>query len=263
MSPATISAAIGGLVITVLVLAFYFQWRQKHREARLRRLHELKARDRRLRNLADGLPGGLIPADIRLLLSRTGKEIANELKELGLGDLAEEASLDWQAFAGNAAQAAAEPIPKFSNEASAMAARKMLKTLYRFIELQIRLKRLDYKTGYERLQQTQFLIARTMADAHHRKAVDATKQNRLRVAIHHYHDAAAGFANLHENPLAIKYINAFRSKIKALEAQATEEQKQKVVETPAVADGDPSKLSQDWNSIANDADTWKKKQAYD
>src|SRR5690606_7128684 len=98
MSPATISAAIGGLVITALVLAFFFQWRQKHREARLRRLHELKARDRRLRNLADGLPGGLIPADIRLLLSRSGLEIARELKELGLAALAEEASVDWQAY---------------------------------------------------------------------------------------------------------------------------------------------------------------------
>ncbi|MAM86759.1 hypothetical protein [Allohahella sp. A8] len=260
MSPATISAAIGGLVITVLVLAFFFQWRQKHREARQRRLQELKARDRRLRNLADGLQGGLIAADVRLLLSRTGQEVAKELKELGLSDLADEASIDWQTYSGNAAKAAAEPVPKFSNEASAVAARKLLKTLYRFIELQIRMKRLDYKTGYERLQQTQFLIARTMADAHHRKAVDATKQNRLRVAIHHYHDAVAGFAKLQDNPLAIKYINAFRSKIKALEAQATEEQKQKSVETPDPGD---SKLKQGWNAIDSEADTWKKKQAYD
>lgn len=263
MSSATISAAIGGLVIAILVLAFYFQWRQKHREARMRRLQELKTRDRRLRNLADGLPGGLIPMDIRLLLSRTGQDVANELKSLGLDDLAEEARVDWQAFSANAAQAAAEPVPKFSNETSAVAARKMLKTLYRFIELQIRLKRLDYKTGYERLQHTQFLMARSMADAHHRKAVDATTQKRLRVAIHHYHDAIAGFANLQTNPLAIKYVDAFRAKIRTLEAEATEEQKEKAVQKVNAADTASSRLSDAWNAIDEGSDSWKKKQAYD
>lgn len=253
---------MGGLIITIILLAFFFQWRQKSREEKLRRISALKTTDRRLRNLAAGLSGGLVSADIRILLSQRGLETAKELKSMDMPDLADESMAEWAGYAEQASAAAAEPVAKLTDDATATTVRKLLKTLYRFIEQQILLKRLDQKTGQERLQQTQFLIARTLADAHHRKAVEATSQKRLRVAIHHYHDATAVFSQLQNNALATKYIAAYRSKITALEAQATEAVKEKSGSASSSVD-EGSGLGPGWDSVNDGGESWKKKQAYD
>ena len=126
MNSATLYTAIGGILITGLILICFFQWRQRSSEARQAQIRELKARARRLQNMADGLHGGYVSADIRLLLSKSGLETVRSLRALG-GIAGDDSEVGWIAYAARAQAAASEPVPQLSAPDEDAIVRKLLK----------------------------------------------------------------------------------------------------------------------------------------
>ncbi|WP_369602253.1 hypothetical protein AAIA72_04620 [Hahella sp. SMD15-11] len=135
----------------------------------------------------------------------------------------------------------------------------MLEVLYRFIDRQRQRKRIDPATARKHLEQTAFLMAKTLADVHTYKAKAAADAGKPRIAIHHYHDAIAAMMKIKSNPLAKKHILIYKKRMDELEKQAAELVRQQLPEKEPKA----AKLDEEWNKVLSEDESWKKKQTYD
>ncbi|MBU6950714.1 hypothetical protein [Hahella sp. HN01] len=259
MSATNITALIGGVIILVLLLIYLGQWREKAKDARQRQLNALLDRLRLLKALATGLPPQYAAKDIRLLVVARAQETIKELANLGHRGDHESQAEEWEVIKENINSQADFPQLDLQNQAVMQEVRKLLKGLYKFIEVQVKKGRIEKKAGVKHLLNTQFLIVRSLADSHVNKAKHALATNRPRVAIHHYHDAIEALGKIEKNPLAQKSMLIYRQRIKELEKLATEAAQTK---SEAVAEGS-DRLSAQLDKMMTEEEKWKKKQSYD
>lgn len=100
-----------------------------------------------------------------------------------------------------------------------------------------------------------FLVHKTHADLHVFQARDYVKQNEIRKAIHAYHLASTEMGKSRDNPMAMKAVKSFRTRIKELEALKDGEPHTKAAEGQ-------SKLDREWDTFLHDEE-WRKKADYD
>lgn len=261
MTAISTAAAIGGIIITIIVLVYVSQYRQRAQDARQREMNALNEKLRQFKMLATALPQHFIAPDIKVLLGQRAIETLKRLGDLDKPDNIQDQIVEWQTYQDNAknnAQAASGK--QHINPTAIKEIRHLLKVLYRFIESQMKRGRIEKGAGAQHLEQTLFLISKVLADAHVVKAKQVLKEGRFRIAIHHYHDALAAFNPIPNNPLAQKIILLYKQTIKDLEKQATAAQEAKNISAPPAAN---TQLGAELDQMMNKQDTWKKKQAYD
>ncbi|OZG73716.1 hypothetical protein BTA51_07835 [Hahella sp. CCB-MM4] len=262
MSATYITAIIGGIIITVLLLTYVHQWREKSKDARQRELNTLTDRSRRLRRIAIGIPSQYMPKEIGMLLVSRGQETLKELAGYGYKEGLTEKMEEWEIIKQGTQKGDLVPMPNPQDESSQVELRKNLQLLFKFIEAQVKRGRIDKKLGTKYLLQTQYLLAKTLAESHSIKAKQAHKAGKLRIAIHHYHDAVHAFNKLENNPLAQKTIAAYRLRIKELDKLATQESATKSQQGAAPSSAG-NKLSSQLEEMMDEEEKWKRKQNYD
>ena len=130
---------------------------------------------------------------------------------------------------------------------------ELLQNLFKMIEAMHKSGRIDSATAKKNLKYVLFLVHKTHADLHVFQARDYVRQNQIRKAIHAYHLASTEMGKSRDNPLAMKAVKSFRTRIQELEAISAEGK-----ESPQ----GESKLDREWDTFLHD-DEWKKKADYD
>lgn len=100
-----------------------------------------------------------------------------------------------------------------------------------------------------------FLVHKTHTDLHVFQARDCVRQNEIRKAIHAYHLASTEMGKSADNPVAMKAVKSFRTRIKELEALTG-------TETDSASLDAHRKQDKEWDTLLED-DSWKKKTNYD
>ena len=132
---------------------------------------------------------------------------------------------------------------------------ELLQNLFKMIEGMHKAGKIDSATAKKNLKFVLFLVHKTHADLHVFQARDYVKQNQIRKAIHAYHLASTEMGKSRDNPMAMKAVKSFRTRIKELEAIKGDE------EHSAAAAGQSS-LDKEWDTFLHD-DEWRKKADYD
>ena len=115
--------------------------------------------------------------------------------------------------------------------------------------------RIDARSAKKNLKYVLILVHTTHADMHVFQARDHVRQHQIRKAIHAYHLASTEMGKSRDNPLAMKAVKSFRTRIKELEAMSAEGKEGQYPESQ-------SKLDREWDTFLHD-DEWKKKADYD
>ena len=261
MSATYITAIIGGIIITIMLLIYLHQWREKSKDARQRQLNNLLDRSRRLQRMATGIPSNYLPKEIGFMIVSRAIDTLKELESLGQKDRLKERLEEWEVIKQGMDSGNLVPPIDPKNEAAQSELRKDLKLLFKFIDAQIKKGRLDKKLGARHLLQTQFLVSKTLADSHVVKAKEAHRAEKFRVAIHHYHDAIQAYAPLEKNALAQKTIASYRMHIKELDKFATDASKSKSAQPVQGTQGNT--LGAKLDEMMDEEEKWKRKQNYD
>lgn len=260
MSSITIAALVGGGIIAVILLVYISQYRQRTADTRQRLVNTLQDRHRQFALISSSLPPAFISPEVKAVLATRAISTLEELGRLGRPSDYQDQIEEWKTYLDNANNPP-EGNKTIANGAAVQEIRRLLKVLYRFIESQMKKGRLDKATGTRNLENTLYLMAKVLGDAHVVKAKAALKSERYRVAIHHYHDAVAAYAKLPNNALAQKTVLLYRQQIKELEKQATTALQSK--NATATSQTTDTRLAAQMDEIVSKEDTWKKKQAYD
>jgi len=259
MSSTHITAIIGGIIITILLLVYVHQWREKLKDARQRQLNALRDRFQRLQRMAKGIPSNCLPKEIGFLIVSQAQETLKELASLDQEGNMKEKLKEWETIRQGIESGNLIPPIDPKSETAQAELRKDLKLLFKFIDAQIKKGRLDKKLGAKHLLQTQFLITKTLADSHVIKAKEAHRAEKFRVAIHHYHDAIHAYAPLEKSALAQKTIASYRLHIKELDKFATDASKSSL---PAQGI-QGNTLGSQLDEMMDEEEKWKRKQNYD
>ncbi|RMF18147.1 MAG: hypothetical protein D6758_04855 [Gammaproteobacteria bacterium] len=259
MTATQVTLAIGILVLVTVVIVYFVRAREKARIEQARLLHSLQQRLRRLMRLVSDLPAQYSTPDIKALILREAEETLNQIRTIDPRPEYDEHAITLKAYGENLNAGEGVKIKPVTQPDKAKEIRKLLEALYKFIDSQVRKKRLDPATGKKHLAQTAFLMAKCMADVHTHRAKKAADSGKPRVAIHHYHEAIALMEKLSNNPLAAKHIVVYRKRMAELEKQAEEALR---AAAPAKEDK-AAKLNEEWEKALSEDDSWKKKQTYD
>jgi hypothetical protein len=261
MSATTIAAVTAGFIIAGLLLIYLYQWRQRTNDERRRQVSNLANRVKRLDTLARSIPAQYIDKKIHLLLVQSGTDAIKKLNEL---EPRKKHGTSPEAFAlladsiksGQFIAPAIDP----SNEKSGKELRQNLQTLFKFIEKLAKSGRIDKKFANQQLIKTQYFLAKSLADAHVKRADLAEKEQKLRIAIHHLHDAITAYSKAAKNPLAQQSITKYRQRIAQLEVAAN---KLSQAKTAGSAKSNANSLSDQLEELEGKEAEWKRKQDYE
>lgn len=257
MSSTTITILIFAAICFSITAIYISQARERARVEKARRTTICMDRYQRMQQLLHDLPPQYLNNELRVMILERSIETLHELIQLNR-DAKHESYLE--ADQENLKQVR-EQNPKFppvpiNTEAKAKEVRDNLEILHRFIESQHRNKRLTAAVAKKYLDFIKLSICQSKADLFVARA-DAAKE-KPRLAIHNYHCAIDAYKTLAEHPQALKAIQQYRIKIKALEALAEEQKNATKTQVDPV-----EKNKSEWDSFLKDEDTWQKKQDYD
>jgi hypothetical protein len=137
----------------------------------------------------------------------------------------------------------------------ATAVKDLLQSLFALVETMHKAGRLDAAAARKNLKYVLFLVHKTHTDLHVFQARDYVRQNEIRKAIHAYHLASTEMGKSADNPVAMKAVKSFRTRIKELEALTG-------AETDSASLDAHRKHDKEWDTLLED-DSWKKKTNYD
>ncbi len=241
-------ASIGFIVLS--------QMRERAKLERARRVTALEDSYNRTHRLLNDIPGQYLTADLKLLLLTRIEEICSELASLKTQLPADQ----WLSEARHLKQKVVDgedqraPVKIDSSEKSAYA-KELLQSLFKLIESLHKSRRIDSAVAKKNLKYVLFLVHKTHADLHVFQAREFIRQNQLRKAIHAYHMASTELSKSSDNPLALKSVKSFRTRIKELEALMAD----------ASTRDSPDRqhrVDKEWDNFLHD-DEWKKKTDYD
>ncbi|WP_336366774.1 hypothetical protein [Marinobacter sp. C2H3] len=247
-----ILAVLVAISIAVIVLS---QMREKARIARARKITALEDAYNRANRLLSEIPGQYLTADIKLIILKRMEDACQQLAGLK-SDLPIQ---QWRDSALQTKKAVLEnrdirqPV-KIDSPDKSNYVKELLQTLFRMIEGMHKAGELSTDTARKNLKYVLFLVHKTHADLHVFQARDYVRQNQIRKAIHAYHLASTEMGKSRDNPLAVKAVKSFRTRIKELEAMSADG-----VDSSTAS---PSRLDKEWDSFLHDAE-WKKKADYD
>ncbi|MBU2955467.1 hypothetical protein [Marinobacter sp. F3R08] len=254
MNTTTIVILLTVIVTVSIAIIVLSQMRERARIERARKITAHEDTYKRAYRLLTEIPGQYLTADLKLLLIIRMEEACTELTSLK-SDLPVK---EWQSSAAELKKAIVEkrdkttPVRIDSAEKSNYV-KELLQSLFKMIEAMHKSGRIDASTAKKNLKYVLFLVHKTHADLHVFQARDFVRQNQIRKAIHAYHLASTEMGKSRDNPLAMKAVKSFRTRIKELEAAGVEGQ-----ESPK----GESNLDREWDTFLHD-DEWKKKADYD
>lgn len=246
-------AAIVSVSIIIIVAS---QIRERARIERARKITTLEDNYKRANRLLSEIPGQYLTSDLKLLLIKRIEDTCRELQAVK----SEKPVDEWL----NAAQQLRKkvtdnedqrPPTKIDSPEKSSYVKELLQNLFKMIEGMHKAGKIDAATAKKNLKFVLFLVHKTHADLHVFQARDYVKQNQIRKAIHAYHLASTEMGKSRENPMAMKAVKSFRTRIKELEAMKGDEAH------GSVAEG-PSSLDKEWDTFLHD-DEWRKKADYD
>lgn len=255
MDTITIVLLLAGIVAASLIIIVISQMREKARIERARKMTGQEDAYKRASRLFTDIPGQYLTDDLKLFLLKCMEDACKDLMALK----SEKPVKDWlasvqearQKVAGKTDQRRATRIdsPERANDTKAL-----LQSLFKLIESKHKAGRVDAATAKKNLKYVLFLVHKTHADLHVFQARDYIRQNEIRKAIHAYHLASTEIGKSRDNPLAMKAVKSFRTRIKELEAMSAQ---------GAIDAGSSAKLDKEWDHFLEDDDSWKKKADYD
>lgn len=245
-------AAIVGVSLIIIVIS---QMREKARIERARRMTALEDTFNTANRLLSELPGQYLTDELKLLLLKRMEDACLGLERLN----SDQPASRWLEGVRQTRQQVLDkqdsrPAVKIDSPDKANYIKKLLQTLFSMIEAMHKAGRLDAAKAKKNLKHVLFLVHKTHADLFVFQARDHLKKNETRKAIHAYHLASTEMGKSQDNPLAMKAVKSFRTRIKELEAQ--------------IADGNveqagSSKLDKEWDNFLQEDESWKKKADYD
>lgn len=260
MSATAITIIIILIILGSITVLFISQAREKARIEKVRKANSLQDRYRRVQRLINEIPPQYLNNELRIMILERSIETLTELATLK-SDPSIQSNIQNDKQALNTikeAKEAPKPVP-IKDEASAKEISKLLELLYRFIERQRAMKKLDQTTSKKYLVYISYLISKVKADLAVSKAKEAQKNGKLRVAIHNFHNAVSEMMRIKENPMAVKAINSYKVKIKQLEEIADKEGKDETLD----AEAEKEVKNKEWDDFLDKDDDWQKKNAYD
>ena len=235
-------------VVTVsIIIIVASQMRERARIERIRKTTALEDSYNRASRLLSEIPGQYFTADLKLLLIKRMEESCKDLQALKSDQPVEERLSAVQQLKKSVMDGEDKRTPiKIDSPEKSTYVQELLQNLFKMI---------DSATAKKNLKFVLFLVHKTHADLHVFQARDYVKQNQIRKAIHAYHLASTEMGKSRDNPMAMKAVKSFRTRIKELEAIKGDE------EHGAAAAGQSS-LDKEWDTFLHD-DEWRKKADYD
>jgi type II secretory pathway pseudopilin PulG len=256
METTTIVLILAAVVILSIVIIVLTQMRERARIERARKITAQGDIYNRANRLLSEIPGQYLTADLKLILLRCMEDACKELSGL-------KSDLPVQTWQESTQQLKSDVIEKrdtrspvkIDSPEKSSYVKELLENLFKMIESMHKRGRLDTGTAKKNLRYVLFLVHKTHADLHVFQARDYVRQNQIRKAIHAYHMASTEMGKSRDNPLAMKAVKSFRTRIKELEALGAD--------GTDISGAEPSsKLDREWDNFLQD-DEWKKKADYD
>jgi len=256
MDTTMIVLLLAAIVTVSIALIVASQMRERARIERARKITALEDQYKRANRLLSELPGQYLTNDLKLLLIRNMEETCRALVALKSSSSVS----SWQTSIAELRKKVESnddqrPPVKIDSPDKSNYVQELLQNLFKMIESMHKAGQVDGPTAKKNLKFVLFLVHKTHADLNVYQARDYVKQNQFRKAIHAYHLASTEMGKSRDNPLAVKAVKSFRTRIKELEAIEKGE-------TAQPAEEGHSKLDREWDNFLHD-DEWRKKADYD
>ncbi len=247
---------LAAIVFISIVIIVASQMRERARIERARKITALEDNYNRASRLFSEIPGQYLTTDLKLLLVKRMEETCKELQALKSGQPVN----DWLNAARQLEKKIRDhedqrPPIKIDSPEKSSYVKELLQNLFKMIEGMHKAGKIDNATAKKNLKFVLFLVHKTHADLHVFQARDYVKQNQIRKAIHAYHLASTEMGKSRDNPMAMKAVKSFRTRIKELEAMNDGEKQDNTAEGQ-------SRLDREWDTFLHD-DEWRKKADYD
>jgi hypothetical protein len=245
-------AAVVTVSIAVIVAS---QMRERARIERARKITATEDAYKRTNRLFSELPGQYLTDELKLLLLGNMEESCRALGALKSGSVG-----PWQASVTELRQRVESnddqrPPVKIDSADKSKYVQELLQSLFKLIEGMHKAGQIDAPTAKKNLKFVLFLVLKTHADLHVFQARDYVRQNQIRKAIHAYHLASTEMGKSKDNPMALRAVKSFRTRIKELEVM----EKDGAEHSPEEGG---SELDREWDTFLHD-DEWRKKADYD
>lgn len=255
MDTTTVVLLLTGIIIVSLIIVVLSQMRERARIERARRITAQEDAYNRAHRLLTEIPGQYLTPDLKLLILKHMEEACSQLQALGSGlpvaQWLESVTQTKKAVMENRDSRTSVHI---DSPEKASYVRELLQNLFRMIEGMYKSGSINAATAGKNLKHVLFLVHKTQADLHVFQARDYIRQNQIRKAIHAYHLASTEIGKSRDNPLALRAVKAFRTRIKELESMHKDGRNgQSELQ---------SKLDREWDNFLQE-DDWKKKADYD
>ncbi|EMP55685.1 hypothetical protein MSNKSG1_07438 [Marinobacter santoriniensis NKSG1] len=255
MNTITVVLLLAGIVTVSIAIIVLSQMREKARIERARKITAQEDAYNRANRLLTEIPGQYLTPDLKLLILKRMEEACNELASL-------KSNLPVQQWRNGVLQTKkavmenkdSRPPVKIDSPDKSNYVKELLQNLFKMIEGMHKSGNINTSTAKKNLKYVLFLVHKTHADLHVFQARDFVRQNQIRKAIHAYHLASTEMGKSKDNPLAMKAVKSFRTRIKELEAMSADG-----VDSSAESH---SKLDREWDNFLHDTE-WKKKADYD
>lgn len=257
---AIITISIILVILAAIAVMYIVQAKERAKIVRTRKINTLQDRQRRMQRLFSEIPPQYLNKELRSLILDKSLETLNKLKPFNVDPGIDQKITECQNLIEDVKQDRYKSVPinVITNEQSKEIA-KLLEILYRFIDSERKKKKLDPKSAKKYQSYISYLISKCRADYFTEKAKSSIKDGKLRVAIHNYHNAVQEFTRIKDNPMAIKAINLYRTKIRELDQEASQQTSEGITKQPEKK----APSNKEWDEFMDEDDTWKKKNAYD
>ncbi|MCK0105368.1 hypothetical protein [Marinobacter sp. S0848L] len=255
METTTIVIILSAIVVLSLVIIVVTQMREKARIERMRKIRDQRDSYNRASRLLTEIPGQYLNSGLKLILLKQMEDACKNLAALKTDKPVDK----WLDTVKQTRQQVLDktdkhPPVKIDSPEKSKQVQEHLNNLFKLIESMHKSGRIDGPTAKQNLKYVLFLIHKTHADLHVFQARDHIRHNEIRKAIHAYHSASMEMNKSKDNPLALKAVKSFRTRIKELEASLHDED--------TVAEHG-TKLDQEWDDMLQDEESWKKRKDFD
>lgn len=257
MDTTTIVLSLAAVVAISILAIVVSQLRERAKIERMRKVTAFEDAYKRAQTLLTEIPGQYLTPDLKLVLIQRMETACSGLIALN----SDKPAADWQAEAQQLRKLVTSdqdkrPSVRIDSAEKSNQVKELLQNLFKLIESMHKSGQIDNTTAKKNLKYVLFLVHKTYADLHIFQAREHIRQNAIRKAIHEYHLASTEMSKSKDNPLAAKVIKSLRTRIKELEALASEGQKSQAEAA------EQNRLDKEWDTFLED-DQWKKKADYD
>ena len=254
MPSSMIIALICGGLLLIVCVGFVVQSMERQQQEKKRVESALKQRARNFRQMLEGFPKGFLGKDLQILVCTCLQDVYEQLVQLNNKEPEYKKQLDsvnehLQKL--NKTQVDQRHTP-LSDPKQIKEVQKLLNTLFNFIIRLRKTGKVNQAQAQNYSRQIKRLVTRTSVDAITDAMKTALAQNKPKLAVHYLHMAIDKMNQQNADGSFTQNIAAMQEQIEQLE-KTLEERKQKAEE----------QISEQWDDVEQDDDSWKKKAIYD